>query len=121
MRGGKPIDLKKTVDDAMAKGCPSVNHVFVYNRTDNQTSLGPKDILMDHKKLSQYSTECQPEHMDSEDPLFILYTSGSTGKPKGLVHTTAGYLLQTAVSHQVNNKSQNINQGLIELRFEAGF
>lgn len=51
--------------------------------------------------MNKYSTECKPEVMDSEDPLFMLYTSGSTGKPKGLVHTQAGYLLQVALSHQV--------------------
>ena len=44
--------------------------------------------------------------MDSEDPLFMLYTSGSTGKPKGLIHSTAGYLLQAAVSHQVQQQSK---------------
>ena len=47
------------------------------------------------------SDNCEPEVMDSEDPLFILYTSGSTSKPKGVLHTTAGYLLQAAISHKL--------------------
>lgn len=53
------------------------------------------------KIIDQYSSECKAEEMDSEDPLFILYTSGSTGKPKGLIHTTAGYLLEAALTQQV--------------------
>jgi len=57
------------------------------------------DVVIDDV-LKNYPTECEPEVMDSEDPLFMLYTSGSTGKPKGLIHTHAGYILQTAFSHQ---------------------
>ena len=52
--------------------------------------------------MSKYSTECEAEKMDSEDPLFMLYTSGSTGKPKGLVHTQAGFLTYASLTHQVN-------------------
>ena len=51
--------------------------------------------------MSKQSTECDPEPMDSEDVLFLLYTSGSTGKPKGVVHTQAGYLLYTKLTHKV--------------------
>jgi acetyl-CoA synthetase len=100
LRGGKIIDLKKNVDEAL-KNSPTIDHVFVYNRTENPYKRQAKDVPMDAKKLSQYSSECKPEQMDSEDPLFMLYTSGSTGKPKGLIHSTAGYLLQSAVTHQV--------------------
>ena len=51
--------------------------------------------------MADESPECDPEPMDSEDPLFILYTSGSTGKPKGLLHTQAGYLLYASLTHRV--------------------
>jgi acetyl-CoA synthetase len=53
-----------------------------------------------NQAVKDISADCDPEWMDSEDPLFILYTSGSTGKPKGVVHTTAGYLLMTAMTHK---------------------
>lgn len=52
--------------------------------------------------MKKFPIECQPEVMDSEDPLFMLYTSGSTGKPKGVIHTTAGYLLGASLTQQVN-------------------
>jgi acetyl-CoA synthetase len=100
LRGGKVIELKKTVDAAV-QNSPSVKNVFVYNRTEQPFKQGPKDVLMNARTLNQYPTTCKPEQMDSEDPLFMLYTSGSTGKPKGLIHSTAGYLLQCAVTHQV--------------------
>jgi acetyl-CoA synthetase len=99
LRGGKAIELKKTVDKAVEQ-CPSVEHVFVYKRTDTPFKAGPKDVILDDV-LNKFPSECKPEIMDSEDPLFMLYTSGSTGKPKGLIHSTAGYLLQTAFSHQI--------------------
>ena len=99
MRGGKAIELKKTVDQAIEK-CPTVKNVFVYKRTEKPFNVGPKDVILDDA-IKQMSTECQPEIMDSEDPLFMLYTSGSTGKPKGLIHTNAGYLLQAAFTHQM--------------------
>ena len=59
-----------------------------------------RKILIDNI-LNNYSTECKPEIMDSEDPLFILYTSGSTGKPKGVIHTQAGYLLAASLTQQL--------------------
>jgi acetyl-CoA synthetase len=99
VRGGKFIDLKKTVDSAVEK-CPSVKNVFVYKRTENKFNIGSKDVILDDV-LNKYPTECEPEIMDSEDPLFMLYTSGSTGKPKGVVHTHAGYLLHASFTHQM--------------------
>lgn len=125
LRGGKTIELKKTVDAAI-KNCPSVKNVFIYKRTENAFEVNKdRDVIIDDvsiwliillfklrfrlefrpfsikKVINKYSSECQPEVMDSEDPLFMLYTSGSTGKPKGLIHSQAGYLLQAAVTHQV--------------------
>lgn len=99
VRGGKAIDLKKTVDAAL-ESSPSVTNVFVWQRTNKEFKSTKKDVILD-KTLHKYSTECEPEVMDAEDPLFMLYTSGSTGKPKGLVHTQAGYLVQASFSHQV--------------------
>ena len=53
-----------------------------------------------HEEMANSSSDCPAEEMDAEDPLFILYTSGSTGKPKGVLHTTAGYLVYTSITHQ---------------------
>ncbi|OAF71366.1 hypothetical protein A3Q56_00858 [Intoshia linei] len=99
IRGTKLIKLKDTVNEAV-KISPSVKNIFVGNRTDSPFTATHLDVLFD-KELELASNECNPEIMDSEDPLFILYTSGSTGKPKGLVHTQAGYLLYASVTHQM--------------------
>jgi acetyl-CoA synthetase len=106
-RGGKLINLKETVDLAVEK-CPTIQNVLVFKRTENDFKINnEKDILIDNI-LNNYSTECKPEIMDSEDPLFILYTSGSTGKPKGIVHSNAGYLLHVSLSFQlIFNYKQN--------------
>ena len=97
LRGGKKVPLKLNVDEAL-KGCPNVKSTLVIKRTGS-------DILWDdnqdfwYEELSKnVETSCDPEPMDSEDPLFILYTSGSTGKPKGVLHSTAGYLLGAHIS-----------------------
>ncbi|MBE2896851.1 acetate--CoA ligase [Pasteurellaceae bacterium HPA106] len=93
LRGGKIIPLKDTVDEALEMGCDSVQNVVVYYRLniDNHWQAG-RDLWW-HELSKGQPDFCEPEWMDSEDPLFILYTSGSTGKPKGIVHSTAGYLL----------------------------
>jgi len=94
-RGSKTIDLKGIVDEALAD-CPNVKTVLVVKRinSDIQMKQGRDQWLQ--PLLDKSSTECKPEIMDAEDPLFILYTSGSTGKPKGMVHTIAGYMVYTA-------------------------
>ena len=81
VRGGKVVPLRKTVTDALNEGLPSIKKVFVMKRTENLESLAPTDIILDDA-IKTCSTECPPEIVNAEDPLFILYTSGSTGKPK---------------------------------------
>ncbi|XP_074143811.1 acetyl-coenzyme A synthetase 2-like, mitochondrial isoform X2 [Sminthopsis crassicaudata] len=98
VRGGRIIELKKIVDEAV-KNCPTVKHVLVAQRTDNKIHMGKLDVLLE-EEMAKENPVCAPEIMDSEDVLFMLYTSGSTGKPKGLVHTQAGYLLYAAVTHK---------------------
>lgn len=98
VRGGKLINLKATVDTAVTS-CPTVQHVFVSQRTEKPAVMGQLDIPLE-EVMSSMSPVCPPEPLDSEDLLFLLYTSGSTGKPKGIVHTQAGYLLYTSLTHQ---------------------
>ena len=97
-RGSKTIHLKRIVDEALSD-CPSIQHCLVFRRTgDLDVSMHvPRDLWW-HDEVAKHRPVCPPEVMNAEDPLFYLYTSGSTGKPKGLMHTTAGYLLQTTVS-----------------------
>jgi acetyl-CoA synthetase len=103
-RNGKPIPLKKNADTAIEE-CPNVKSVFVVKRSpegDDSAKMTAGRDMWWHEELAadDIANECEPEQMDSEDPLFILYTSGSTGKPKGVLHTTAGYLLHVALSHK---------------------
>ncbi len=100
MRGSRPVALKANVDEALASGGKSVEFVIVYKRTGGNVSMADgRDVWWDDAIANQ-SAECEPEPMGSEDPLFILYTSGSTGKPKGVLHTQAGYLLYTMLTHR---------------------
>uniref|UniRef100_A0A3P8XVM0 Propionate--CoA ligase n=1 Tax=Esox lucius TaxID=8010 RepID=A0A3P8XVM0_ESOLU len=98
VRGGKVIDLKRTVDQAV-QNCPSVQQVLVAMRTENSVAMTDRDVPLEEEMMKE-DVVCEPVTMDSEDVLFLLYTSGSTGKPKGLVHTQAGYLLYAAVTHR---------------------
>ncbi|XP_004941849.2 acetyl-coenzyme A synthetase 2-like, mitochondrial isoform X2 [Gallus gallus] len=98
LRGGKVVELKKTVDQAV-KQCPGVKRVLVSMRTDSQLSMTALDVLLEEEMMKE-DAYCEPVAMDSEDMLFLLYTSGSTGKPKGLVHSQAGYLLFAALTHK---------------------
>ncbi|PIK60114.1 putative acetyl-coenzyme A synthetase 2-like, mitochondrial-like [Apostichopus japonicus] len=99
VRGGKLIELKKTVNAALDQ-CPGVKRVFVSQRTGNQVPAHQLDIPLEQAMASE-STECPPEIMDANDHLFMLYTSGSTGSPKGLIHAQAGYLLHAMMAHKV--------------------
>ncbi|MBN8520852.1 MAG: acetate--CoA ligase [Alphaproteobacteria bacterium] len=99
VRGGKIIPLKKNMDDALLS-CPEVTHVLVLSRTGADI---PLKLGRDHRWQDVVDTQegtCPCETMSAEDPLFILYTSGSTGKPKGVLHTTGGYLVYAALTHE---------------------
>ena len=89
VRGGKKVPLKDNVDEALIN-CPDVKNVIVVNRTGGKINWFEGRDLWFHELKDKVDDVCEPEPMDSEDPLFILYTSGSTGKPKGVLHTTAG-------------------------------
>jgi acetyl-CoA synthetase len=99
VRGGKIIPLKRTVDEAVM-ACPTVRTVFVARRTGNKVPFYPQRDIWLREAMDSERPYCPIEHMDSEDTLFLLYTSGSTGRPKGVAHTTAGYLLQAALTHR---------------------
>ncbi|MGX1930472.1 acetate--CoA ligase [Flagellimonas sp. 2504JD4-2] len=94
-RGGKTIDLKGIVDEAL-KQCPDVKTVLVAKRTNAEIHMEKGRDQWLQPLLDKAYSDCTPEIMDAEDPLFILYTSGSTGRPKGMMHTTAGYMVYTA-------------------------
>jgi acetyl-CoA synthetase len=100
LRGGRGIPLKRTADEAI-EGLSAVSTMLVVRRTGAEVEMRPgRDLWLDDEMERQRST-CPNEWMASEDPLFILYTSGSTGKPKGVLHTTAGYLLYAAYTHEL--------------------
>jgi acetyl-CoA synthetase len=91
-RRGKILNLKETVDQALAKS-PTVEQCVVYRRTGNDVPMTPGRDVWWHELVSDVDDDCPALPVDSENTLFILYTSGSTGKPKGIRHTTAGYNL----------------------------
>jgi len=97
LRGGKTIPLKDAVDEAL-QNVSSVHSVIVYKRAGISVTWNTKVDLWWHDLFDAQPTQCEPEWVDAEHPLFILYTSGSTGKPKGVQHSSAGYLLGTMVS-----------------------
>jgi acetyl-CoA synthetase len=92
-RGGKVVELKSACDKAIASGCPTIENVIVYQRTKHNVDMKAGQDIWWHDAIEGQSTECEPEWVESEHPLFLLYTSGSTGKPKGVQHSSAGYLL----------------------------
>src|SRR5690606_33937851 len=100
-RGGKSVPLKANVDAALKMpGTNTVETVLVVRHTGGAVDMQmPRDRWFDAVVDSQPDA-CEPERMNAEDPLFILYTSGSTGKPKGVLHTTGGYLVFCAYTHE---------------------
>ena len=102
VRGAKTIPLKKNVDAAIeADIVTSVENVFVLKRSGNAINWVEGRDLWYHELLASASSECEPEPMAAEDPLFMLYTSGSTGKPKGVLHTTGGYMVYASLTHEL--------------------
>jgi acetyl-CoA synthetase len=99
LRGGRPVPLKANADKA-CESAPSIKKVVVVKRTGGNVPWQEGRDLWYHEILNAASPDCPPEHMDAEDPLYILYTSGSTGKPKGVLHTTGGYLVYVSSSHK---------------------
>ena len=99
LRGGKPVPLKVNAEEAL-EGCPNVHSVICVQRTAAKVPWNESRDIYYHELTEAQPTDCEPESMDSEDPLFILYTSGSTGKPKGVQHSTGGYAVYAAMTHK---------------------
>ncbi len=100
LRRGAPMPMKEKVDTILAD-LPDLEHVVVVNRCDTGCEMLEGRDVDWHDAVAAADPVCEPEPMDSEDPLYILYTSGSTAKPKGIVHTTGGYLTQVAATHSM--------------------
>jgi acetyl-CoA synthetase len=101
VRGGKTVPLKASVDDALSHpGAQCVEKVLMIKRTGVNVNWQEGRDVEYGEMLKQVSDHCPCEPMNAEDPLFILYTSGSTGKPKGVLHTTGGYLVYAAYTHE---------------------
>src|SRR5215471_15733625 len=100
LRGSRKVPLKRNADAAI-KSCPvKVETVIVVKRTGGDIEWVPGRDVWYHEACAAASPDCKPAELSAEDPLFILYTSGSTGKPKGVLHTTGGYCVYTAMTHQ---------------------
>ena len=98
-RGGKNTPLKANVDKALDI-CGDVQ-VLMVERTGSPVEMVSGRDHSYQALMSEASADCSPEEMNAEDPLFILYTSGSTGKPKGVLHTSGGYLVWAAMTHEL--------------------
>ncbi len=99
VRGGRIVPLKANADKAF-ESCPTVEKCIVVRRTGNDVGWKDGRDHWYHDLMADASTDCPPEEMNAEDPMFILYTSGSTGKPKGVLHTTGGYMVYASMTHQ---------------------
>ncbi|GMR19586.1 MAG: acetate--CoA ligase [Gammaproteobacteria bacterium] len=99
-RGGKVVELKAACDEALGKGCASIETVFVFKRAGNSIAMQDGRDVWCHDLATEQPDQCEPVWVQAEHPLFILYTSGSTGKPKGIQHSSAGYLLGATMTMQ---------------------
>ena len=92
-RGGKVVELKSAADKALESNCDSIKNVVVLKRSGHDINMQDGRDHWWHDVTEGQASECEPEWVEAEHPLFLLYTSGSTGKPKGIQHSSAGYLL----------------------------
>ena len=99
-RRGETVPLKKNADQAL-EGTPSIKHVVVVRRTNEDVDMKEGRDLVYSELIEAASSECPAVSLDAEDMLYILYTSGTTGKPKGIVHTTGGYLTGVSSTHHL--------------------
>ena len=99
VRGTKnDIPMKANADKAV-KNTPSIERILVVKRSGSPIEMEPSRDVWWHEAIASADSNCEPEIMNAEDPLFILYTSGSTGKPKGVMHTTGGYMVYTSTTY----------------------
>ena len=98
-RGGKIVELKQAADQALDKGCDCLKTVIVLKRTGHDVNMQEGRDIWWHDAVAGQASECEPEWVNAEHPLFLLYTSGSTGKPKGIQHSSAGYLLNAIATN----------------------
>ena len=99
-RGGRKVALKANADEAL-QTCPTIRHVVVVRVTGSDVPMQAGRDQDYESLLADADPHCPPTEMRAEDPLFILYTSGSTGKPKGVLHTTGGYMVWAAMTHEL--------------------
>ena len=100
-RRGNKVPLKTNVDEAIAKGMPSLKHVIVAKRVGDPVTMDAGRDHWWHDVVRDQPSTCEPERMNAEDLLYLLYTSGTTAKPKGIKHTTAGYLTGVTATHKL--------------------